>query len=136
MDAVAQVLEQADESVIAAMNENAHSGMAVGIVHQGQLVYAKGFGLADADSGRPVTPATVFRIGSITKTFTTVGLMQLWERDMFQLDDPVNNHLKSFKVQHRDPHAPDHAHDRRRLRHRPRARAAGACRCVEQDRRD
>src|SRR3989337_3129245 len=101
-----RVLAQADGLIIAAMNEHALAGLAVGIIHDGALVYAKGFGLADAKEQRPVTPDTVFRIGSISKTFTAIGLMQLWEQGKFQLDDQVNEYLRAFKVQHRDPQAP------------------------------
>jgi CubicO group peptidase (beta-lactamase class C family) len=48
----------------------------------------------------------VFRIGSISKTFTAIGLMQLWEEGRFGLDDPVNGYLRAFQVRHRDPDAP------------------------------
>src|SRR3989337_679162 len=101
-----RVLAQADGLIIAAMNEHALAGLAVGIIHDGALVYAKGFGLADAREERPVTPDTVFRIGSISKTFTAIALMQLWEQGKFQLGEPVSGHLKAYKLEHRDPGAP------------------------------
>ncbi|OGO50784.1 MAG: hypothetical protein A2148_03640 [Chloroflexi bacterium RBG_16_68_14] len=104
--AIENVLGQVDDLVIATMNEHALAGLAVGVVHRGELVYAKGFGLADAKEERPVTPDTVFRIGSISKTFTAIALMQLWEQGKFQLDDPVKDYLTAFKVLHRDPNAP------------------------------
>jgi len=105
-ETIDRVLTQADEISIAAMNEHALPGLAVGIIQGGRLIYAKGFGLADANEGKAVTPDTVFRIGSISKTFTTIGLMQLWEQGRFGLDDPVNDYLKAYRVQHRDPQAP------------------------------
>ncbi len=105
-EAIASVLEQVDEIVISSINEHALVGLGVGIVHDGKLVYAKGFGMADAAQEKPVTPDTVFRVGSISKTFTAIGLMQLWEQGKFQLDDPINDYLKHFRVQHRDPNAP------------------------------
>jgi CubicO group peptidase (beta-lactamase class C family) len=55
------------------MNEDATPGMGVGIVRGAEIVYAKGFGLADAERERPVSRRTVFRIGSISKTMTAVG---------------------------------------------------------------
>ncbi len=100
------VLADAGELLITAMNENALPGLAVGIVHDGELVYARGFGMADGKTERPVTPDTVFRIGSISKTFTAIGLMQLWEQGRFKLDDPVSGYLKTYKLEHRDPNAP------------------------------
>lgn len=101
-----EVLAEADDLLIAAVNERALPGLAVGIVHDGELVYAKGFGMADGKTERAVTPDTVFRIGSISKTFTAIGLMQLWEQGKFQLDDPVSRYLKAYKLEHRDPNAP------------------------------
>ncbi len=70
---LAEVLKRADAFVIGAMNEDAAPGMGVGIVRGAETIYAKGFGLADAERGRPVSPRTVFRIGSISKTMTAVG---------------------------------------------------------------
>ncbi|HSK85928.1 MAG TPA: serine hydrolase domain-containing protein, partial [Rubrobacter sp.] len=105
---LAEILERADEQVVGAMNEDAAPGMGVGIVRGAETIYAKGFGLADAERGRPVNPQTVFRIGigSISKTMTAVGLMQLWEQGLFGLDDPVNNQLKNYEVNRPDRAAP------------------------------
>jgi CubicO group peptidase (beta-lactamase class C family) len=97
---VERVLGQADELIVEAMNERATPGCGVGIISGSETVYAKGFGLADVERGRPVTPKTVFRIGSISKTMTAIGLMQLWERGRFDLDDPVNEYLRNYRVEH------------------------------------
>ena len=79
--------------------------------HQGDRLCRPG----TEDSG--YGPETVFRIGSISKTFTTAGIMQLWEQGKLDLDDPVNDYLKDYKVLHDDPErtagdlpAYDHAH--------------------------
>ncbi len=104
--AVEKVLKDLDALVIEKFNKHAPVGLAVGVVYDGELVYAKGFGMADIEKKKAVTPETVFRIGSISKTFTTIGLMQLWEQKKFDLDDPVNPYLKTYKVLHDDPHAP------------------------------
>ncbi|MCE5209009.1 MAG: beta-lactamase family protein [Chloroflexi bacterium] len=103
---VDKVIGDLDALVIEKFNKHAPAGLAVGVVYDGQLVYAKGFGMADIDKDKPVTPDTNFRIGSISKTFTTIGLMQLWEQGKFDLDDPVNPYLKTYKVLHDDPVAP------------------------------
>jgi CubicO group peptidase (beta-lactamase class C family) len=103
---LAKVLEQANESIVRAMNEDAAPGMGVGIVRGPETIYAKGFGLADAEQEKSVSPRTVFRIGSISKTMTAIGLMQLWEQGLFGLDDPVNGYLKSYDVRQPDQTAP------------------------------
>jgi CubicO group peptidase (beta-lactamase class C family) len=104
--ALEKTLKDLDEMTIQLMNENLLPGTVVGVVENGKLIYAKGTGLANIEKHQPMTPETVFRIASISKTFTAVGLMQLWELGKFQLDDPVNDYLKDFKILHRDPHAP------------------------------
>jgi CubicO group peptidase (beta-lactamase class C family) len=105
-EVVQRVLERADELIVEAMNERTTPGLGVGVVSGSETPYAKGFGLADVERGRPVTTKTVFRIGSITKTMTAIGLMRLWEQGEFRLDDPVNEYLKSYRVVHPDPAAP------------------------------
>jgi CubicO group peptidase (beta-lactamase class C family) len=86
------------------MSEYTLPGVGVGIIYGGKPVYLRGFGLAEIEEGKPVTPRTIFRVGSIPKTLTAVGLMQLWEQEKFGLDDPVNDHLKTYQV-NATPHA-------------------------------
>lgn len=74
-------------------------GIAVGIVHNGKPVYRKGFGYADVEAKTAVTPATCFRIASISKTFTAVAILQLAEAGKLALDDRVGKHLPWFKKQ-------------------------------------
>jgi CubicO group peptidase (beta-lactamase class C family) len=105
-ESVDTVINDLDSLIIEKFNKHAPVGLAVGVVYDGQLVYSKGFGMADIEKKKPVTADTIFRIGSISKTLTTIGLMQLWEQDKFELDDPVNPYLKTYKVLHDDPNAP------------------------------
>ena len=77
-------------------------GLAVGIVHNGKLVYQKGFGYADVESKISVTPKTCFRIASVSKTFTAVSIMQLVEQGKINLDDRVQKYLPWFKAQTKD----------------------------------
>lgn len=65
-------------------------GAAVGVVYDGRLVYAKGFGVVSLDDPRPVTPDMLFRIGSATKMFTAAALVQAAERAGASLDAPVS----------------------------------------------
>ena len=90
--------ERLDELLVAAGNERSLAGLAAGVVKDGRVVYAKAFGFADAQRSIHVTPDTSFRIGSISKTLTAIGLMQLFEQGRFKLDDPVNSYLKAYKI--------------------------------------
>jgi CubicO group peptidase (beta-lactamase class C family) len=67
--------------------------LSVGIVRQQELVYAKSFGVADRKHGCPAMPDTLYRIGSITKVFTTTLLAMLRDRGTVRLDDSVANYL-------------------------------------------
>jgi CubicO group peptidase (beta-lactamase class C family) len=64
-------------------------GAAAGVVYSGELAWSGGVGLADAASGRPAGPDTLYRIASITKTFTGTAIMQLRDAGTLDLDDPV-----------------------------------------------
>jgi len=66
-------------------------GAALGIVQGDRIVYLQGFGVAD-ETGRHVTAQTPFRIGSITKSFTALAVMQLVEAGKIELDAPVRRY--------------------------------------------
>ena len=72
-------------------------GLALGIVRNDGTTYVRGFGKAD-DSGRPVTPQTPFVIGSLSKSFTAMAIMQLVEARKVELDAPVRRYLPWFRV--------------------------------------
>jgi CubicO group peptidase (beta-lactamase class C family) len=72
-------------------------GLALGIVRDDRIAYVRGFGKAD-DSGRPVTPRTPFVIGSVSKSFTAMAIMQLVEAGKVELDAPVRRYLPWFRV--------------------------------------
>jgi CubicO group peptidase (beta-lactamase class C family) len=73
-------------------------GLAVGVVRDGHLELFHGHGLADIASKTPITEDTVFRIGSVTKTFTAIAVMQLWERELVDLDAPANDYLRAYRL--------------------------------------
>ena len=64
-------------------------GLSVGIMQHGDVVFTRGYGSADLESRRPVTPATMFPIGSVTKQFTCSALLMLQEENRLSLRDPV-----------------------------------------------
>jgi CubicO group peptidase (beta-lactamase class C family) len=68
-------------------------GSAVGIVHDRQLVYAKEHGVRSVERQEPVAVYTLFQIGSVTKVFTTTLLVQLRDKGLIALDDPVDQYL-------------------------------------------
>jgi CubicO group peptidase (beta-lactamase class C family) len=81
-------------------------GLAAGVVKGHELVYSLALGQARLVPPEPVTDRTLFMICSISKTMVTLGVLQLWERGLLQLDDPVNDHLRGFRIAHPDASAP------------------------------
>jgi CubicO group peptidase (beta-lactamase class C family) len=73
-------------------------GLAVGIIRDGSLESFHGHGLADIASNSPITEDTVFRIGSVTKTFTAIAVMQLWEQGLVDLDAPADHYLRAYRL--------------------------------------
>jgi CubicO group peptidase (beta-lactamase class C family) len=72
-------------------------GVALGLVHNDQVVHLRGFGSAD-QSGRAVTPNTPFILASVSKSFTALAIMQLVEAGKIELDAPVQRYLPWFRV--------------------------------------
>ena len=82
------------------------AGLAVAVVADGNIVWFHGHGLADVAAKTPITKDTVFRIGSITKAFTAVAVMQLWEQGLLDLDAPANDYLHTFRLVPAEPNFP------------------------------
>lgn len=93
-----------DRYVQAEMQAVGIPGLALAIIHGDKIVYQKGFGIADP-SGRSVTPQTPFNIGSVSKTFTALAVMQLAEAGELELDAPVQRYLPWFRVADADASA-------------------------------
>ena len=72
-------------------------GLSCAGMKDGKLVYQTFQGAADLESGRPIREDTVFRIYSMTKPFTVVAALQLYEQGKFDLQDPISNFLPEFK---------------------------------------
>jgi CubicO group peptidase (beta-lactamase class C family) len=80
------------------LNRHPTVGLAMGVVRNGSLEFFYGHGLANITSNTPITEDTVFRIGSITKTFTAIAVMQLWEQGLVDLDAPANDYLRAYRL--------------------------------------
>jgi len=74
------------------------SGVAVAIVRDGEVIYLKGRGVRALDADDPVTPDTLFPIGSCTKAFTTTAMAILVDEGKMDWDDHVRKHLSYFHL--------------------------------------
>ncbi len=75
-------------------------GIAVGIMNDGEIVYAKGFGLANLEHQIPVTPQTKFHIGDIAKEFTVYALLLLEKRGQISLKDDIRTYMPELSFRH------------------------------------
>src|SRR4051794_34272795 len=78
-----------DSVAQAAVAEHRTAGVSIAVVKNGRTLLAKGYGFADLENDVAATPQTVYRIGSITKQFTSAGIMRLLEQGKLSLDDTL-----------------------------------------------
>ncbi|MGH7470523.1 MAG: serine hydrolase domain-containing protein [Longimicrobiales bacterium] len=87
-----------EKTIQAELAETRTPGAAVAIVSGNQIVFAKGFGTSNSETGAPVTPDMLFRIGSVTKMFTTTALTLLAEQGKLSLDVPIGQYMKGLSL--------------------------------------
>ncbi len=90
--------EAIDAAVRAAIERYRLPGIAVGVIEDGKIVYARGHGETVAGSGNPVTTQTLFKIASNSKAMTAAVLARLVQQGKLRWDDPVVKHLPAFAM--------------------------------------
>jgi CubicO group peptidase (beta-lactamase class C family) len=80
----------------AALDDHKAVGLSIAVARGDKLLVAKGYGFADLEHKTPATADTVYRIGSITKQFTAVAILQLAERGRLQLTDDLRRYVPEF----------------------------------------
>jgi CubicO group peptidase (beta-lactamase class C family) len=109
-------LEGLDAFVAQTMKDWKLPGLAVAVVQDGKVLLSKGYGVRDIDKILPVTPHTLFAIGSITKSFTVTTLGTLVDEGKLDWDKPVCDYLPSFRLY--DSYASSHVTPRDLVTHR------------------
>jgi CubicO group peptidase (beta-lactamase class C family) len=87
--AQASARDTVDRYVAAEMARMRIPGVSVAVVRAGKVIKAQGYGIADLEHAIPVTPQTVFKIGSVSKQFLATGIMLLAQDGRLAVDDPV-----------------------------------------------
>ncbi|MFN2341007.1 MAG: serine hydrolase domain-containing protein, partial [Halanaerobium sp.] len=87
-----------NEIIQQSIEKNRIPGLAISAVKNGEIVYSRGFNGSWSDSKKEITSETPFYIGSISKSFTALAIMQLVEAGQIDLDSPVQNYLNDFRV--------------------------------------
>ena len=87
------------DSVVAAALATGHAaGLSVAVVRGRDTLVLKGYGVADLEFDVPTPPATIYEIGSITKQFTAVAILQLVEQGKLSLDDDLSTHFPDYPM--------------------------------------
>ena len=94
-----RAFERIDHFVVQHMSENATPGLALAVTSRDGLLHVATYGFADLKARRPLTPDTLFEIGSISKSFTAIALLQLREEGKFDPQAPVTRYLPWFEIQ-------------------------------------
>jgi CubicO group peptidase (beta-lactamase class C family) len=92
----AKLVTQIDSLATAALRNGPVAGLSIAVVKGRDTIVMKGYGLADVENDIPATVETVYRIGSITKQFTSAAVMQLVEQGKASLDDDITKYFPGF----------------------------------------
>ena len=88
----------ADDLILGLMSREFVHGAALALIKDGRIVLEKGYGFRDLETQAPVTTATLFNIGSISKSFTALGVVQLVDQQKADLDVPVISYLPDLQL--------------------------------------
>lgn len=84
------------DELYSSLKEKELPGVAILIAKGDTVVYKKGFGYSDIKDKKPVTPETIFRIGSVTKQFTAAAILKLQEENLLNVNDKLSKYLPDF----------------------------------------
>ncbi|NPE07400.1 MAG: serine hydrolase [Asgard group archaeon] len=90
-------LEKIEGMIATLMQQMKIPGLSLTVVDKGKAIYTRGIGARSLKGNLPATPNTLYGIGSVTKSFTCVALLQLEEQGKLKIDDPVSKHI-DFKI--------------------------------------
>ncbi len=93
----AATVEMIERLITHEMADKDLPALSIALVDDQQIVWAKGFGFTDPKSKKPATAETVYRVGSVSKLFTDIAVMQLVEQGKLDLDAPVTRYLPNFR---------------------------------------
>ncbi len=98
-----------DNLLVSVMKQVKIPGLCVGIIENGEVAYASGYGARNMEKNLPMTADTLYGIGSTTKSFTAMAIMQLVEQGKIDLNDPLKKYLNFKLGSRKDPIKIHHA---------------------------
>ena len=97
-ESASQIAEKVEPVIQQVMKSYDLPGLAVAIVKDNKIAYAKGFGVKNLKTKEPITTKSLFHMASVSKPFSATAIMQFVEQGKVNLDDPVVKYLPYFKV--------------------------------------
>ena len=105
--------EDVEQKIAGFMQKTKIPGLSLAVIKGQEVIYSKGFGNRDISKNLPVTPDTLFGVGSLTKVFTCIAIMQLVEQGKLSIEDPVKKYIpfklgledKPVKIKHLMSHS-------------------------------
>ena len=97
-----EAVSQLSEFIQNDIDDEDIAGLSVSVIHDQSLWFSQGFGLADVDTERKVSPDTRFRLGGISSIFTAMLVLKLEQQGKLSLDDTVNKYLPELSFQFYD----------------------------------
>jgi CubicO group peptidase (beta-lactamase class C family) len=91
-----ETLETKVDKIFSEWDKLNSPGCALTVIEDGKIIYKQGYGIANLDSKAPITPATVFDIGSMSKQFTAACILLLAENGKISLDDDIRKYITEF----------------------------------------
>jgi serine beta-lactamase-like protein LACTB len=101
-----QVIARLEKWIAAEVEDKKLPALSIALVDDQRVVWSKGFGFQDRDRKIPATAETVYRVGSVSKLFTDIAVMQLVEEGKLDLDAPVAKYVPDFKPVYRPGNEP------------------------------
>jgi CubicO group peptidase (beta-lactamase class C family) len=89
----ADVTAERVDHLLAGFDKPGSAGCSVGVIRNGRFIYKKSFGYASLELGVPLTPQSVFYVGSVSKQFTAASVVLAAEQDYLSLDDDVRKYV-------------------------------------------
>jgi len=99
----ARIIEYIDELIQDEMDDEEIVGLSIVLVDDQEIVWAKGYGMADLSRKLRTTPKTVYNLGSISEIFTSPAVMLLQEKGLIDVDQPVAKYIPEFAMKSRFP---------------------------------
>jgi len=96
LDAQKDLGEKVDKIINKAMTQEGFPGISVAVIQDNKIIFQKAYGVKSRTSKEPVNDNSIFSIGSVSKAFTAVGVMQLVQKGKIDLDAPIKKYMKEI----------------------------------------